>query len=173
MRDETPGEAGTARCGGEHMTNSCRTAGGWGVGAMAVSEDSMAASLPGGRVALTSYDACTGLVCTDRRDGRTGRGKSSYGGTLLRPSPRVSRWPTSRSRWGSYEHPKDHCRRSGSAVVQEQLQRRGGGQCVEAAASQRIVHVRDSKLAPSLALTMDRTAWAAFIGFAACHGNEG
>jgi hypothetical protein len=29
--------------------------------------------------ALTSYDACTGLVCTDRRDGCTGGGKSSYG----------------------------------------------------------------------------------------------
>lgn len=58
-------------------------------------------------------------------------------------------------------------------MVQEQLQRRGGGQCVEAAASQRIVHVRDSKLAPSLALTMDRTAWAAFIGFDACDDSEG
>jgi len=30
----------------KHMANSWRAAGGWGVGAMAVSEDSMAASLP-------------------------------------------------------------------------------------------------------------------------------
>ncbi|WP_460105767.1 DUF397 domain-containing protein [Streptomyces sp. YKOK-J1] len=48
-----------------------------------------------------------------------------------------------------------------------------GGQCVEVAASRGTVHVRDSKAVTGPALTMDRTAWAAFIGFAACHGNEG
>ncbi|MDI9887655.1 DUF397 domain-containing protein [Streptomyces sp. HNM0645] len=48
-----------------------------------------------------------------------------------------------------------------------------GGECVEVAASRRTVHVRDSKAVTGPALIMDRTAWAAFIGFAACHGNEG
>lgn len=48
-----------------------------------------------------------------------------------------------------------------------------GGQCVEVAASRGTVHVRDSKAVTGPAITMDHTAWAAFIGFAACHGNEG
>ncbi|MFE9369342.1 DUF397 domain-containing protein [Streptomyces sp. NPDC006711] len=48
-----------------------------------------------------------------------------------------------------------------------------GGQCVEVAASTGTVHVRDSKAVPGPALTMDRTAWAAFVGFAACHRSEG
>ncbi len=48
-----------------------------------------------------------------------------------------------------------------------------GGECVEVAASPGTVHVRDSKAVTGPALTMDRTAWAAFIGFAACHDSEG
>ncbi|WP_406701722.1 DUF397 domain-containing protein [Streptomyces albidoflavus] len=48
-----------------------------------------------------------------------------------------------------------------------------GGDCVEVAASPGTVHVRDSKAVTGPALTMDRTAWAAFIGFAACHDREG
>ncbi|MFF9037577.1 DUF397 domain-containing protein [Streptomyces sp. NPDC014892] len=48
-----------------------------------------------------------------------------------------------------------------------------GGECVEVAASPGAVHVRDSKAATGPALTMDRTAWVAFIGFAACHDSEG
>ncbi|MEU8720457.1 DUF397 domain-containing protein [Streptomyces antimycoticus] len=32
---------------------------------------------------------------------------------------------------------------------------------------------RDSKAVTGPALTMDRTAWAAFIGFAACHDSAG
>ncbi|MFD8840616.1 DUF397 domain-containing protein [Streptomyces griseofuscus] len=48
-----------------------------------------------------------------------------------------------------------------------------GGDCVEVATSRGTVHVRDSKAVTGPALTMDRTAWAAFIGFAAHHGNEG
>ncbi|MFE6755986.1 DUF397 domain-containing protein [Streptomyces sp. NPDC057684] len=48
-----------------------------------------------------------------------------------------------------------------------------GGQCVEVAASRGTVHVRDSKAVTGPALTMDRTAWVAFIGFAACHDSEG
>ncbi|AQA14840.1 DUF397 domain-containing protein [Streptomyces malaysiensis] len=35
------------------------------------------------------------------------------------------------------------------------------------------VHVRDSKAVTGPALTMDRTAWVAFIGFAACDDSEG
>lgn len=46
-----------------------------------------------------------------------------------------------------------------------------GGECVEVAASRRAVHVRDSKSVTGPALAVDHTAWAAFIGFAACHGN--
>ncbi|MFE0037155.1 DUF397 domain-containing protein [Streptomyces sp. NPDC059015] len=48
-----------------------------------------------------------------------------------------------------------------------------GGDCVEVAASPGTVHVRDSKAVTGPALTMDRTAWAAFVGFAVHHGNEG
>ena len=48
-----------------------------------------------------------------------------------------------------------------------------GGDCVEVAASRGTVHVRDSKAVTGPALTMDRTAWAAFLGFAACHDREG
>jgi hypothetical protein len=48
-----------------------------------------------------------------------------------------------------------------------------GGDCVEVAASRGTVHVRDSKAVTGPALTLDRTAWAAFIGFAAGHGSEG
>lgn len=47
-----------------------------------------------------------------------------------------------------------------------------GGECVEVAASQGAVHVRDSKAVTGPALTLDRPAWAAFIGFAAGHGSE-
>ncbi|MEU6539830.1 DUF397 domain-containing protein [Streptomyces sp. NPDC047000] len=47
-----------------------------------------------------------------------------------------------------------------------------GGQCVEVAASRAAVHVRDSKTVIGPALTMDRTAWAAFLGFAAHHDSE-
>ncbi|MGW2568863.1 DUF397 domain-containing protein [Streptomyces sp. NPDC001537] len=48
-----------------------------------------------------------------------------------------------------------------------------GGDCVEVAASPGTVRVRDSKAVTGPALTMHRTAWAAFVGFAAHHGNEG
>ncbi|MFF5007524.1 DUF397 domain-containing protein [Streptomyces phaeochromogenes] len=47
-----------------------------------------------------------------------------------------------------------------------------GGDCVEVAASRGTVHVRDSKAVTGPALTLDRTTWAAFIGFAAGHGSE-
>jgi hypothetical protein len=47
-----------------------------------------------------------------------------------------------------------------------------GGECVEVAASRAAVHVRDSKAVTGPALTMDHTAWAAFIGFAAHHDSE-
>ncbi|MFE3266833.1 DUF397 domain-containing protein [Streptomyces sp. NPDC059215] len=46
-----------------------------------------------------------------------------------------------------------------------------GGDCVEVAASRRAVHVRDSKSVTGPALTVHHTAWAAFTGFAARHGN--
>ncbi|MFI1708160.1 DUF397 domain-containing protein [Streptomyces griseoruber] len=48
-----------------------------------------------------------------------------------------------------------------------------GGQCVEVATSPGTFHVRDSKAVTGPALTMDRTTWTAFIGFAACHDSEG
>lgn len=48
-----------------------------------------------------------------------------------------------------------------------------GGDCVEVATSRGTVHVRDSKAVTGPALTMDHTAWAAFIGFAAYHLSEG
>lgn len=47
-----------------------------------------------------------------------------------------------------------------------------GGECVEVAASSAAVHVRDSKAVTGPALTTDRTAWVAFIGFAAHHDSE-
>ncbi|MER6631443.1 DUF397 domain-containing protein [Streptomyces sp. NPDC000987] len=48
-----------------------------------------------------------------------------------------------------------------------------GGDCVEVAASPSSIHVRDSEAVSDPALTMDRIAWAAFIGFAACQGSTG
>ena len=41
-----------------------------------------------------------------------------------------------------------------------------GGECVEVAASHAAIHIRDSKTAPGPALTLDPTAWSAFVGFA-------
>ncbi|WP_370738234.1 DUF397 domain-containing protein [Streptomyces sp. AVP053U2] len=42
-----------------------------------------------------------------------------------------------------------------------------GGDCVEVAASQESVHVRDSKSVTGPALTVTPAAWTAFTGFAA------
>lgn len=47
-----------------------------------------------------------------------------------------------------------------------------GGQCVEVAASQQAVHIRDSKAVIGPMLTVTLTAWTAFTGFAACPGGE-
>ncbi|WP_443032667.1 DUF397 domain-containing protein [Streptomyces sp. DH41] len=47
-----------------------------------------------------------------------------------------------------------------------------GGDCVEVAASQGSVHVRDSKRFTGPALTVTSAAWAAFTGFAARPGGE-
>ncbi|WP_406259807.1 DUF397 domain-containing protein [Streptomyces nigra] len=41
-----------------------------------------------------------------------------------------------------------------------------GGECVEVAATPARVHVRDSKDTTRAALTVEPTAWAAFVGFA-------
>jgi hypothetical protein len=47
-----------------------------------------------------------------------------------------------------------------------------GGQCVEVAASQQAVYVRDSKIATGPVLAVPPTAWAAFTSFAARPGGE-
>ncbi|EGX57896.1 hypothetical protein SZN_20562 [Streptomyces zinciresistens K42] len=41
-----------------------------------------------------------------------------------------------------------------------------GGQCVEVATRPGAVHVRDSKYTARAALTVNPTAWTAFVGFA-------
>lgn len=43
----------------------------------------------------------------------------------------------------------------------------GGGQCVEVAASDQTVHVRDSKDKTGPVLSFSADAWAAFVEFAA------
>ncbi|WP_345963827.1 DUF397 domain-containing protein [Streptomyces sp. BRB040] len=47
-----------------------------------------------------------------------------------------------------------------------------GGDCVEVAASQGAVHVRDSKSVTGSVLTVTPTAWTAFTGFAARPSGE-
>ncbi|MGW4197179.1 DUF397 domain-containing protein [Streptomyces sp. NPDC005004] len=42
-----------------------------------------------------------------------------------------------------------------------------GGQCVEVAPSNAVVHVRDSKAAAGPVLTVSHAAWAGFVGAAA------
>jgi hypothetical protein len=42
-----------------------------------------------------------------------------------------------------------------------------GGECVEVAATPGTVHVRDSKDTSRTALTVESTAWSAFVEFAA------
>ncbi|MEU9355651.1 DUF397 domain-containing protein [Streptomyces griseoloalbus] len=47
-----------------------------------------------------------------------------------------------------------------------------GGDCVEVAASQGEVHVRDSKIVTGSVLTVTPTAWTTFTGFAARPSSE-
>ncbi|WP_308408986.1 DUF397 domain-containing protein [Streptomyces sp. AC558_RSS880] len=47
-----------------------------------------------------------------------------------------------------------------------------GGECVEVAASQQAVHVRDSKIVTGSVLTVTPAVWAAFTGFAARPSSE-
>ncbi|MGJ3561191.1 DUF397 domain-containing protein [Streptomyces sp. INA 01156] len=52
-------------------------------------------------------------------------------------------------------------------LVQEQLQRVGGGDCVEVATASTTVHVRDSKNRALPSISVGAEQWAAFVGFAA------
>ncbi|MFJ7232925.1 DUF397 domain-containing protein [Streptomyces tendae] len=47
-----------------------------------------------------------------------------------------------------------------------------GGQCVEVAASQQAVYVRDSKIVTGSVLTVPPTAWMTFTSFAARPSDE-
>ncbi|MET9381603.1 DUF397 domain-containing protein [Streptomyces sp. NPDC002928] len=44
-----------------------------------------------------------------------------------------------------------------------------GGECLEVAATSRIIHVRDSKAPTRAQLAFRRQEWAAFVNFAAGH----